>query len=163
MKRGIFSFILISLVIYLQTNFLNQLAFRSVKPDIALILLIFISIRGGTVQGTTLGFFSGLLEDFLSLAPLGFHSFIKTVIGFLSSILGSFISVESRVFHLITVLVMTLFKYVLAALLVGIFSIDKSAISMLDSSLLIEAVYNAILAPLLFTLFNWICNKWSRG
>lgn len=162
MKKVLLSLVLLSAVIYIQTNFMNQLAFRGVKPDIALILLIFLSLKGGTIQGAAIGFFSGLLEDFLSLAPLGFHSFLKALIGYLSSFLGSFISVESRLFHFITVLVMTLFKYVIAALLVAIFSIEKSAISIFNSSLLIESVYNAIMAPLLFTLFNWISRKWNR-
>ena len=70
-----------------ETAILSHIRLLPALPDLILILVVYIALHNGTVAGVTAGFFSGLIFDFLSLAPMGLHSFVFTVLGFLSGIL----------------------------------------------------------------------------
>ena len=65
-----------------ETAILSHIRFLPALPDLILILVVYIALHNGTVAGVTAGFFSGLIFDFLSLAPMGLHSFVFTVLGF---------------------------------------------------------------------------------
>jgi len=149
-KRTIVLLLVTSLLVYIQTTFLNQLAFNSVKPDIALIALVFIGVRYGSTQGAIVGFMTGLMEDFISLSPLGFHSFILTLIGFVAGLGGSWVSTESKLFQFVSLISATFVKYLVAAILISIYSITQSANPLVNSVFLIELIYNALLAPIIF-------------
>ena len=162
MKKGLVQLVILSAIIYLQTNFLQQLAFKNVKPDLALIVLIYFSMTQTGSVASGLGFFSGLLEDFASMSPLGFHSLIKTLVALVSSRLGCFVSVDSVLFHAVTVGIATVVKYLSAAVLFSVFSIDRSTTPLIHTSFIIETLYNAILAPLVFIFINWIMKRFKR-
>ena len=81
-KPLIVSLLLLGAAVLLQTTLLPFVAIRGVKPDLALIILVFVSIRKGAMTGQISGFAAGIMEDFLSLSPLGFHAFFRTCVGF---------------------------------------------------------------------------------
>ena len=53
-----------------------------VKPDLQLILVVFLALRRGSMSGQIAGFVGGLLEDVVTLSPLGFHAIVKALVGF---------------------------------------------------------------------------------
>ena len=59
-----------------ETAILSHLRFLPVLPDLILILIVYTALYNGSAAGVIAGFFSGLIFDFLSLAPLGLHSWI---------------------------------------------------------------------------------------
>ena len=69
------------------TAILSHIQLLPALPDLILILVVYIALYNGTAAGITAGFFSGLIFDFLSLAPMGLHSFVFTVLGFLLRVL----------------------------------------------------------------------------
>ena len=80
-KNSLFGIVIIFIAIILQTTLLANITFRNVKPDFPLIMIILISNYLGSIKGQLIGFSAGLVEDFLSLSPLGFSALIKLVIG----------------------------------------------------------------------------------
>ena len=70
-----------------ETAILSHIRLLPALPDLILILVVYIALYNGAVAGITAGFLSGLIFDFLSLAPMGLHSFVFTVLGFLYGIL----------------------------------------------------------------------------
>ncbi len=153
-KPVIVSTLLLGLAVIIQSTLLKWAAFRGVKPDIALIILIFISIRKGSMTGQTSGFISGLIQDILSLSPLGFHAFYRTVLGFLYGLTVGSIFVDPVLMPVILVVVGTLIKGIISSLLVTIFAIPAAGFIVFGGRLWIEIGYNAVLAPFLFAILN---------
>lgn len=67
----------------LQTAVLSHINFLAIIPSFSLILILYIAISNGSFVGLICGFVSGLILDFLSLAPIGLHSFIFTLMGYI--------------------------------------------------------------------------------
>ena len=76
----------------LQSTVFSRLAYYiHAVPDMALVILVYAAYLNGTMTGQLEGFFSGVLLDFLSAAPLGLNALIRTLIGALTGLLkGTF-------------------------------------------------------------------------
>ena len=92
------------------TAILSHIQLLPALPDLILILVVYIALYNGTAAGITAGFFSGLIFDFLSLAPMGLHSFVFTVLGFLYGMLYGKYNVRRFFFPLILGLSATFLK-----------------------------------------------------
>ena len=141
-------------VVLLQTTVLKILAVRGVTPDLQLILLVFLALRRGSMSGQLAGFAGGMLEDLVSLAPLGFHALVRTLVGFSSGQLHGLIR-TSAVAVPGLLLGAALIKGLASALLGLIFDIHPD-LHLLEGRFWIEAAYSAVLAPLLFALLGRI-------
>jgi rod shape-determining protein MreD len=145
---------LIALAVVVQSTLLHWVAIRGVKPDLGLIILVFVAIRRGSMTAQLSGFAAGIVEDFLSLSPLGFHAFVRTVLGFLYGLTVGSIFVDPILMPLILTIVATLFKALISSLLVSFLSIPAEGFSIFTGPLWIELGYNAVLAPFLFALLG---------
>ena len=96
------------------------------------------------------GFVSGVVEDVLSLSPLGFHAFIRTVVGFLYGLTEGGIFVDPILMPVILIIIATIFKALISSLLVVFLSIPAAGFGVFTGPLWIELGYNAVLAPFLF-------------
>ncbi|MDR1317879.1 MAG: rod shape-determining protein MreD [Spirochaetales bacterium] len=153
--RLIVSAILTIAFVLLQTTFLHNIAFRGVIPDLSLIAVIFIANRNGTIAGQTVGFAGGLVEDFLSLSPLGFHALLKTLVGFLAGTSFGVIFIGSLFMPMLMAGAATVFKNILAAFIMALTS-DSAAGGLFSLRTLIEIVYNMVLAPFVFALLGFV-------
>lgn len=154
-KNSLVGIFVIFLTIILQTTVLNNIAFKGIKPDFAVIMIILISNNLGSIRGQLLGFFSGLVEDFLSLSPFGFSALIKSVLGYLGGTTEGKIFLDPIVVPIIFVFIGTIIKSFLAFLLILIFSPEKSG-SVFSISLLIEISMNVIFTPFLYLILKII-------
>ena len=90
-KRLAFSFLLVAILLIVQSTWLDAAAIYSVLPDLALLAVIYLSFKAPGLQGQTTGFLAGLLQDGVSAAPLGLSAFINTVLATLfNSLSGRF-------------------------------------------------------------------------
>jgi rod shape-determining protein MreD len=158
MSRDVKAFLLstglITLAVVLQSTLLHWVSIHGVKPDLGLIILVFVAIRRGSMTAQLSGFATGIVEDFLSLSPLGFHAFVRTVVGFLYGLTVGSIFVDPILMPLILTIVATLFKAFISSLLVSFLSIPAEGFSVFTGPLWIELGYNAVLAPFLFALLG---------
>jgi len=146
--------ILIILAIIIQSTLLSRIAVWGVTPDIALILIVFFSNRYGSLRGQISGFASGLIEDFISLSPLGFHAFIKTLSGFIFGLTKGRIFLDPVFIPLVLTAAATLFKHLMAGLLGVIFVAPDLIGPVFTLKLGIEIGLNAIISPFLFGLLR---------
>lgn len=146
--------VLIITAIMLQSTLLQRFSIAGVVPDVSLILLIFFANRQGSMQGQISGFASGLIQDFLSTAPLGFYAFIRTIIGFLYGLSKGKFFVDPILLPIILVVVGTLFKAVFTGVL-GLFFIPPESMEpVFGQKLWIELGFNALVSPFLFGLLK---------
>jgi len=140
----------------IKTNLLQAIAIGGVTPDLVLIVLTYYAQKTGSMPGQLAGFGAGIVEDLLSVSPLGFHALVRTIIGFLAGLTHNKMFLDPIFMPIIAVLVVTLFKGVIASLTGSIFGIDSVRASLVSSRFLIELAYNSLLAPLLFALLGLI-------
>ena len=153
--RVVLSFFLVIFAIVLQSS-LAAIGLSGVYPDLALVVLVYIAYNNGAIVGQTVGFASGLIEDTLSLSPLGFHALMHTVIGFMY---GNFkgkalanLFVES-VLLTGTAMIVKMISYILIGI---IFSIDGIAGAVFSWRIFAEIGLTIACAPFVFMLLRRI-------
>ncbi|HRY55793.1 MAG TPA: rod shape-determining protein MreD [Spirochaetia bacterium] len=139
---------------YVQSTWLSSIALLGVTPDLALLLLIWISYKNGIVEGPCAGFLSGLAEDFLSAAPLGFNAFVKTAVATCAGFLHGVFFIDRVVLPFVLGALGTLAKALAAGFLAILFSGKLRGYDFLGKELWIEAAYNGLAAPFLFLLLS---------
>ena len=144
-----------------ETAILSHIRLLPALPDLILILVVYIALHNGTVAGVTAGFFSGLIFDFLSLAPMGLHSFVFTVLGFLSGILYRKYNVRRFFFPFILGLSATFLKAGILFILNVLFGQSIQVYTLLAVPFWIETAENALCAPLLFALLGVFPNAFE--
>ena len=152
--------ILVSVVMFLfvlfESTLLKKFPSNFIYPDIALIILVFFSNSKGVIEGQVSGFVIGLAEDFLSLSPIGFNGFIKTVIGFIFGNTKGKIFLDPIFFPMLLVLIATLIKGFTAVIISSVFLSTESAPAVFTFRFLIEIVENCICAPFVFAFMKLV-------
>ncbi|MBI9100827.1 MAG: rod shape-determining protein MreD [Spirochaetales bacterium] len=143
-----------TLLVLLQTTLFRFIEVKGVSPDIVLIFVVFSANSKGAFRGEIVGFTSGLLEDLLSLAPLGFNSLIKTVIGYLFGKTRGKILFDPFLLPLLYILIATLIKELLSFLVSFLFLRDGSGY--FNISFLLQTGFNLVLTPFIFNIFKKI-------
>ena len=142
-------------LIVLQTVVFPNGLIGGAMPDLALIVLCFSSNHHGSFKGQLSGFVSGLVLDFLSLAPLGFHAFIRTVIGMLYGLFRGKVFIDPILVPVVLVILATFLKALIAFLISSVFAPELAA-AVFSRQLGIEIGLNALVSPFLFALLKGI-------
>ena len=143
------------------TAILSHIQLLPALPDLILILVVYIALYNGTAAGITAGFFSGLIFDFLSLAPMGLHSFVFTLLGFLYGMLYGKYNVRRFFFPLILGLSATFLKAGILLVLRVLFGQSIQVYNMLAVPFWIEVAENSICSPQLFMLLGLFPNAFE--
>lgn len=146
----------LGVAILLQSTVLGSVAIANVRPDIALIILVFVSVRRGSMVGQLSGFAAGIFEDFMSVSPLGFHPLMRAVIGYIYGRFSGTVFVDPFLMPMILTAVATLLKGVLSGLISSVFGMSSSGFLYFTGRLWIEMGYNAVLSPFLFAGLNLV-------
>ena len=143
--------ILISLVIQSHSSF-DVIRIFGVKPDLVFIIVVYTGYSFGSIPGQVTGFVSGLFHDAVSNSPYGFLAFPKLIIGFIVGLIGRSVLRNNIPTIVILILVATLIKGVVTLILSYIFA--QGMVSSIVNIIIPESLYNAILAPPMFILFD---------
>jgi rod shape-determining protein MreD len=140
----------------LQSTLIAKVAFFKIVPDLALCILVYSAYVNGTMTGQLSGFFSGILLDFLSAAPLGLNCLVRTLLGALAGIFKGAFFLDIIFMPVILCSLATIIKAVILLLLNLIFGPAVPAYSFVSSRFWIELALNSLCAPLLFLLLRRI-------
>jgi rod shape-determining protein MreD len=150
----LFSTILLVACTFAQSTWFGSIALFGVVPDLNLLVLIWVSYKNGPVEGPVSGFLSGLVEDFLSASPLGFHAFVKTAVAAATALLHGSFFIDKLLLPLLLGVAGTIAKAIAAGALYLLFGSSIHAYSFVGRVLWIEAAYNGVLAPIVFLLLT---------
>lgn len=148
----LFSTLLLAFATFAQSTWLGGIAVFGVVPDLSLLVLVWVSYKNGPVEGPVSGFLAGLIEDFLSASPLGFHAFIKTFVAAATSLLHESFFIDKLLMPLLLGIAATITKAIAAGALYLLFGSAIHAYSLFGRVLWIEAAYNGVLAPAVFLI-----------
>jgi rod shape-determining protein MreD len=151
-KNIVWTLLFALIAMLLQSTVLRRLAFPS--PDFTLSILVFSAYMNGSMTGQLTGFFSGLLLDFLSAAPLGLNAFIRTIIGAVMGRIKSVFVFDAVLLPAALCATATSLKALLLFLLSLLFAETVVAYSLTTPVFWIELALNAFTAPFLFALLK---------
>lgn len=145
-RKTIVFAIYILCIALLQSTFIDYIKIYNIKPNLFIIFIVSIALLRGNVEGATVGFFAGLVQDFASGRIIGLYAILGVYTGF---IMGSFNKrlyrenvLVSIFFTFIATLVYELAIY-LTTVLSGISSDIFYAVQMI---ILPEAIYNGVMS-----------------
>ncbi len=147
---------ILSLSVVLQSTLFGYIAIQGVKPDLCTIILVFIALRTGSMVGQISGFTAGIVQDVLSLTPLGFFALIRTMIGYFYGFIQGSMFARSLFIPIVFVFTATLLKGLMIWVIALIFTVASPGIAYFGAKFWIEIGYSSILAPFVFTSLNLI-------
>jgi len=140
--------------VIIQSTFLSRIVLFQIVPDIALCILVFSAYVNGTMTGQISGFFSGLLYDFLSAAPLGMNCLIRTVTGALTGLFKGRFFLDAVFMPMILCALATILKALIVFILHLIMGSAIPSYSLVTPVFWVEIGLNVLIAPLLFLLLK---------
>ncbi|GHV93477.1 rod shape-determining protein MreD [Spirochaetia bacterium] len=138
----------------IQSTLLSRLALYHAVPDLALGIVVFSAYVNGTMTGQLTGFFSGLLLDFLSAAPLGLNALIRTLVGALAGLMRGTFFLDGVFLPMILCAAATFFKAGILLLLHALLAGAVPAYAFFAPTFWVELMFNTLSAPLLFGLLK---------
>ena len=139
-----------------QSTLFREAGILGVRPDLALVFLVFSAHQHGSYLGQLSGFASGLVEDTLSLSPLGFHALLKTVVGYLTGLFRGKIFLDAVFVPMILAAAATVIKFIGAFVLKVFFLSGTEAALVFSIDFPIELGMNVISAPFVYGIFKLI-------
>jgi len=154
-KKIIWALVFIIGAALLQSTIMSRLVvYIYAVPDLTLGVLVYTAYVNGTMTGQLTGFFSGVLLDFFSSAPLGLNAFIRTLLGALTGIMKDTFYLDFFFLPMALCAGATIFKALLFFLLHLLFPQTIPSYSLWALTFWIELGLNTLTAPFLFGLLR---------
>ena len=148
--------VIILTAMFLQSTILKGISIGGASFDLVVILIVFFSNRFGSMHGQLSGFLTGIIEDFLSLSPLGFYTFIRTLTGYLFGITKGKIFLDALLAPVVLVVIASIVKIILANILALFFSLQSTVPGLFSGVAWIEIGLNAFLSPFIFGILKMV-------
>ena len=140
----------------LQSTVFGSLRLLGVRPELLYLVTISFALLEGPNEGATVGFVSGLAQDFLMNEPKGLTALTLTLLGYGVGMFRQFIVSPSPLVPTIVVAVGTaagIAFYEIVSVLLGNFH-EEAAYGVKVA--LLTATYNAVLTPILYPVLRRI-------
>jgi len=149
--------LLIALALLVQSTVFGHFDLFGVRPDLAMIVLIFLAGETEPVGLIWYGFFMGFLQDVYSPEYLGFNAFSMSMVAFVLSVIRERLTVENYTVKLFTTLFACMVHDVVYYTLYTRFEFPVM-VSLFVRDGLPGAVYTSVLAVLLVSIWNRVQN-----
>ncbi len=144
--------ILIFIFVTTQVTFLNFISVFGVKPNLAIILIVCISLLEGRTHGAIVGFFTGLCLDAIVGIALGFNALLGMLLGLLLGNINKRFFKENILVMAICTFLSTLLYESAVVFTNYFFNQEANYYSILTEIILPEALFNSILGCAIFIL-----------
>jgi len=139
------------MVALVQAAWLARAQVLGAALDPLLPLAVGMGILRGAESGAVVGVAAGLLQDLLSGGgPLGVNGLSKLVVGFASGLFERSIYIENPLLPAIATFVGTLLGEVLLVIVALVVGLGVPSTSALAAKMIMQAILNSAIAPLLF-------------
>lgn len=156
MRKSILcSSILLLTIIMLEKSILSNISILLVVPDLLMICLIYLGLLNGKIYGESFGFFSGMIEDFLSGVPFGFSMMIRTILGYSSGLFHKNLNFRGILMPCLIVFIGTITKCFIIWLISFFFPNFVAAYNLFSFRFLFEIMGNCLLAPIMFKVLSF--------
>ncbi|MHB8984398.1 MAG: rod shape-determining protein MreD [Eubacteriales bacterium] len=147
------TFLLLLVLLLLQTTVLNFITIFGVKPDLVMLVVVFNGFLLGTREGAFLGFAGGIMEDLFTGSYIGLNALSKMAAGYLAGAFGVGLYKENPIIAAVVTLVSTTAALVINYALLLLVKIYVPSFYAFFRIILPVAAYTAILAPFFYGRF----------
>ena len=149
-------FITFILIYFLQSNFFSWFNIAGVKPNLFIILSLFIGIFIGKIYGGVIGIIFGLFLDFFMGKAIGINAISLGTIGLLGGIFTKSFSKDSRLtIMLMSCLATFLGETISYVLQIILFSLSIDVLAFIKI-ILIEILFNAMIIIIIYPIIDKI-------
>lgn len=152
-----------ALVAVIESTLLSRLSILGTRPDLVLVVVTIGAYYRGTERGQIAGFVTGLVEDALTLAPLGFNAVVRlwhtAAIG---AMRGSVLP-DTVVAPALLTAVAFLVRVVGTVVVGSIVGVDGIVAQVFATATLLEGALTIVSAPLLFLLARPFAGRLALG
>ena len=156
MRRIILPLFLGVFFLTLQTTLLTSLSIQRFRPDIVLILILYLSFSYPIASGGILAFFLGYLMDLFSGNPFGLYTFTRPFIFYVARLFKERLYLEGVLSQFLLVFSLALAEGILILILLS--GLNPKPIgplySKLATVLLPQSFFTGLITPALFLVFN---------
>ncbi len=151
-----------ALISVFQTTWFSDWMIGGARPDLVLIVLTVSAHHSGVQRGQLSGFAVGVVEDILSIAPLGFHAVIRLAHSALTGLSHGAVRAESILTPMLLVAFATIIKQLVAAIFSAVIGVDEIGGAVFSLATVVELGLNMVIAPAGFWLLNPVVRRFSR-
>lgn len=156
MKRALLLVLTGITVLTLQTTLLASHPINKIRPDLLLILVLYLGFSFPLISGGLLAFFIGYLTDVFSGNTFGLYCFTRSLVFFAAQLSRSRFYWEGISFQSLFVFVFAVIEGLVALML--LWALNPTPLRSLYSwgfpSLLLQSLFTAACTPPFFSLFN---------
>jgi rod shape-determining protein MreD len=140
----------------LQTTLLTSLSIQRVRPDIVLILTLYLAFSYPMVSGGILAFFMGYLMDLFSGNPFGLYTFSRPFIFCVARLFKDRFYLEGFLSQFLFVFFLALIEGFLILILLKALNPNPLGhlFPLLFTVLLPQSFFTGLITPTLFSVFN---------
>jgi len=154
--RFFFSLLLLAFILLsLQTTIFSHIPLLPVKPDLTLIMVVYIAIFHDDTAGIFLAFFLGCLMDTFSGSITGMYALLRIGTFFLTKLAQQKLYLKSTLFYICLTTVLSFIDGLLVLFTVFVFSSVDTLWPFIFKFLFIQSILTGIVTPLIF----FICNQ----
>lgn len=153
-------------IYFLQSNFFNWFNIFGIKPNLFIMLALFVGIYIGKIYGLSIGIALGILLDFFIGKTIGINAIALGVAGVLGGVFAKSVSKDSRITIMLMMFGATIVCETISYLIqIIIYKLSVDLVGFLRI-ILIETIYNIILTivlyPLIYKLGIILENNFSK-
>jgi len=149
------SLIIVFILVYLlQSTFFVNFTIAGVKPNLFVILVLFVGLYMGSSMGITYGILYGILLDLWIGRTMGFTSVCLALVGIIGGAFDKNFSKDSRMIIILIGILCTIFyEAVLYILQIIFLEINVEVLSFIKI-LLLETIYNVFIIVIIYPLMR---------
>ncbi|MBI4744927.1 MAG: rod shape-determining protein MreD [Actinobacteria bacterium] len=156
------SFLILLGTVIFQTTIAPHLRIMGVQPDLILILTVTYAFIDGPVYGSALGFFGGLLQDFIIARNVGLNVISKTIVGYIAGLLKENVFIESMFLPVVAIFLASIVDQTIYLILGFTFGYQIPFKNVFYRVILPSAVYNSIFSFFIYPAYRRLIAYESR-
>ena len=163
----LFSGFLLSAIL-LETTIFTRFFPADIKPDLFLCLTVYTGLFLSPAKGLSYGLVAGAMLDIFSEGVIGPNTLFLMSLGLLSGYVRNYVLVENPLVQAATIIVSTLFQWIISFVYAGTFQVIWSPLAILNFLqqfgyfLFLQVIFNFIFIFPVFWLFNLFRRKEYR-
>jgi rod shape-determining protein MreD len=156
MKRIVLTLFVGIFFLTLQTTLFTSLPIQRIRPDIVMILTLYLGLSYPSISGGIVAFLMGFLMDLFSGNSFGLYTLSRTFLFYVAQLLKDRVYMEDFSSQFFFVFIFTLFEGLLILLLLSALNPGPLGhlYSLFFTFLLPQSFFTGLVTPILFYLFN---------
>ena len=142
------------IVYFLQANFFSWFTIAKIKPNLFIILVLFVGLFAGKKIGVVLGFIFGIILDLIIGRTVGMTGILLAFVGYLGEYFDKNFSKDSRIVILLIGAFCTIIYGALMYILQIIFLNVSVEVFSFVKILTIETIYNILIITIIYPIMK---------